>query len=46
MKDRIDNQTLNSGEVNNTARVLKISKNTVPSHLKKEPKQMNSYLID
>lgn len=36
MKDKIDDQILNSSGVNDTARILKISKNTVISHLKKK----------
>jgi len=38
MKDKIDEQILNSGGVRDTARVLKINKNTVISHLKKKPR--------
>jgi transposase-like protein len=36
MKDKIDEQILNSSGVRDTARVLKINKNTVISHLKKK----------
>jgi len=36
MKDKIDEQILNSGGIRDTARVLKINKNTVISHLKKK----------
>lgn len=36
MKDKIDKQILNSSGIRDTARVLKINKNTVISHLKKK----------
>lgn len=36
MKEKIDEQTLNSSGVRDTARVLNIHKNTVISHLKKK----------
>jgi transposase-like protein len=36
MKEKIDEQTLNSSGVRDTARILKINKNTVISHLKKK----------
>ena len=36
MKEKIDEQTLNSSGVRDTARVLNINKNTVISHLKKK----------
>ncbi len=36
MKQKIDEQILNSSGVRDTARILKISKNTVISHLKKK----------
>ena len=36
MKDKIDEQILNSSGVRDTARVLKINKNTVIAHLKKK----------
>ncbi len=36
MKEKIEEQTLNSSGVRDTARVLKINKNTVISHLKKK----------
>jgi transposase-like protein len=36
MKDKIDEQILNSSGVRDTARILKINKNTVISHLKKK----------
>ena len=36
MKEKIDAQILNSGGVRDTARVLKINKNTVIAHLKKK----------
>lgn len=46
VKDKIDEQILNSSGVRNTARVLKINKNTVISHLKKALIQVNPYLLD
>jgi len=46
MKDKIDEQILNSAEVRDTVRILKINKNTVISHLKKVSKQVNPYLLD
>jgi transposase-like protein len=36
MKDKIDEQILNSSGVRDTARILQINKNTVISHLKKK----------
>lgn len=36
MKEKIDEQILNSSGVRDTARVLEINKNTVISHLKKK----------
>ncbi len=36
MKEKIDEQILNSSGVRDTARILKINKNTVISHLKKK----------
>lgn len=36
MKAKIDSQILNSSGVNDTARILKINKNTVMAHLKKK----------
>jgi transposase-like protein len=36
MKEKIDEHTLNSSGVRDTARVLNINKNTVISHLKKK----------
>lgn len=36
MKDKIDEQILNSSGVRDTARTLKINKNTVINHLKKK----------
>jgi transposase-like protein len=36
MKEKIDKQILNSSGVRDTARILKINKNTVISHLKKK----------
>ena len=43
MKDKIDNQILNSSGVRDTARVLGINKNTVISHLKKNAKTSKSF---
>ena len=36
MKEKIDEQILNSSGVRDTARILKINKNTVITHLKKK----------
>ena len=42
MKDKIDDQIVNSAGVRDTARILKINKNTVISHLKKRLKSGKS----